>query len=49
MMLQKPPEGVISGNSIPRENEATESEGLYLKAKERYIKSLERREEKTNG
>ena len=49
MMLQKPPEGVTSGNSIPRENEATEFEELYLKAKERHIKSLERMEEKTNG
>jgi len=49
MMLQKPPEGVISGQSIPRENEATEFEELYLKAKARYVKSLVRREENTNG
>jgi len=45
MMLQKPPEGVLCGQSIPRENEVDEFTENYAKAKERYIRSLERMED----
>lgn len=45
MMLQLPPEGVLSGQSIPRENEKGEALENYAKAKEQYIRSLERMED----
>jgi len=44
IMLQEPPEGVISGDSIPPENEKDEFAESCFKAKERRIKSLERGE-----
>ena len=44
IMLQEPPEGFISGDSIPPENEKDEFAERHLKAKEKRIKSLERGE-----
>jgi len=44
-MLQRPPEGVLRGESIfDRKTEQSEMKELYLKAKESRIKSLERQE-----
>jgi len=43
-IMQKPPEGVLKGESIPRENEVSEFHELYLKAKEQRIRSLEKQD-----
>ena len=44
-MMQKPPEGVICGESVmDRKTEREESKELYYKAKQRRIHSLERQE-----
>lgn len=39
----KPPEGVLSGENVPRENDNEEFLENYARAKREYVKSLERR------
>lgn len=44
LILVEPPEGVVSGDSVPVENDMLELEEQNLKAVERRIKSLERQD-----
>lgn len=44
IMLTPPPEGVLKGESVPRENEKDEINELIAKARERRIKSLEKQD-----
>lgn len=45
----EPPEGVICGENVPRENDNEEFWENYARAKAAYIKSLERKEANQNG
>lgn len=43
MMEEEPPEGVLTGEDLPRENEEEEKNELYHKKKENLINLLDRK------